>query len=271
MNLALPVLGVAVAAYLIWLTVRIVNQRERWAIRLGLVTVAVFLPLGAMVLLYPAVSTPKEVPRRMQCRSNLRQIGFALHSYHDEYGCLPPAYIADETGRPMHSWRVLILPWLDQQSLYTQYRFDEPWDGPHNRKLADSIVPVYNCPSDEHGGSKTGTLTMTNYVAVVGPETAWPEQGAMTIDDFTDGTSNTILLVEVANSGIHWMEPRDLHVLQMTPVLNAKSGQGISSRHPGGANVLLGDGTVRFVPARLTSDELRAWLTPAAGDSSTGF
>ncbi|MFH1923215.1 MAG: DUF1559 domain-containing protein, partial [Planctomycetota bacterium] len=141
-------------------------------------------------------------PPRSACANNLKQIGLALHNYHDDHGCFPPAYIADEDGRPMHSWRVLILPYMEQGPLYDQYRFDEPWDGPNNRQLANIPVRYYACPRPGKQPSTT-----TNYVAIVGPDTAWPESNTTTVGDFTDGTSNTLLVVEVANSGIHWMEP----------------------------------------------------------------
>src|SRR5262249_28073198 len=157
----------------------------------------------------------------------------ALHNYHEKYGSFPPAYIADEKGRPMHSWRMLLLPFLEQQQLFDEYRFDEPWNGPHNSRLADRILAVFNCPSENHEKGRKGTQ-MTSYVAVLGPETAWPGDKPTKIRDFTDGTSQTLLVVEVANSGIHWMEPRDLHVLQMDHAINSKSGQGISSAHTGG-------------------------------------
>jgi hypothetical protein len=109
MNILLPVLGLAYAAFWIWLGVRIFNRRERWAIRTA-VAALVVSPIGGFFLLLPMVTTPHEGPRRSQCRNHLRQIGLALHNYHDKYGCLPPAYIADKNGRPLHSWRVLILP-----------------------------------------------------------------------------------------------------------------------------------------------------------------
>lgn len=127
-----------------------------------------------------------------------------------------------------------------------------------------------NCPSDDHAGAGESS-TMTNYVAIVGPETVWPGAGATARGDIQDGAANTLMVVEVANSGIHWMEPRDLHVSQMAPSVNAKSGQGISSRHTGGANVLIADGAVRFIPNHLSADELRAWLTAHAGDITQEF
>jgi len=210
--------------------------------------------------LIPPLGHPPEASWRTQCKYNLKQIGLALHTYHDDYGSFPPAHIADSNGRPVHSWRVLLLPYLDQKPLYEKYRFDEPWDGPNNGKLADEIVAVYNCPSDVHAHDKTSS-TMTDYVAIVGPETPWPGSRATAIRDIKDGTSTTLLVVEVTNSGIHWMEPRDLHVLQMAQTINAKSGQGISSRHTCGAHVLMADGSARFISDQTAAELIRGLLT----------
>jgi hypothetical protein len=272
MEMVLPVLGVAYAAVLIWLTMRTINRPKKWDKWNGL---AVFLLVSPLIGV-PCLSTVfdswghQTASRRSQCSFNLKQIGLALHNYHDKFGCFPPAYVADENGRLIHSWRVLILPFLEQTPLYNAYRFDEPWDGPNNKKLADTILYVYNCPSDDHGGTPNAS-TMTNYVAIVGPETAWPGTSTTTIRDLSDGTASTLLVVEVANSGIHWMEPRDLHVLQMAPTINAKSGQGISSRHTGCACVLFADGSTRYIPDSLSADDLRALLTAHAGDTSTDY
>src|SRR5690242_17032670 len=82
-------------------------------------------------LILPAVQQAREAARRSQCKNNLKQIGLALHNYHETYGGLPPAFVADDQGRPMHSWRVLILPFLGEQALYNEYNLSEPWDGPN--------------------------------------------------------------------------------------------------------------------------------------------
>ena len=86
----------------------------------------------------------RESGRRAQCRNNLKQIVLALQSYHQANGCFPPAYIADKNGKPMHSWRVLILPYLDRNALYKAYNFSEPWDGPNNKKLLALASRVYD-------------------------------------------------------------------------------------------------------------------------------
>jgi prepilin-type processing-associated H-X9-DG protein len=142
--------------------------------------------------------------------------------------------------------------------LYKLYDFDEPWDGPNNRQLADKMTRIYACPSDS-----TPSRVETSYVAVVGPETAWRGERPVRASHIIDGMSNTILVVEVHNSGIHWMEPRDLHVTQMPLAINPQRGQGISSLHPNGANVLFADGSVEFLPDNLDPETLRAVLTIA--------
>lgn len=78
--------------------------------------------------LLPSVQSAREAARRASCSNNLRQIGLAMHNYHDKYNCFPPAFLPDENGKPKHSWRVLLLPFLDEKSLYAEYRFDEPWE-----------------------------------------------------------------------------------------------------------------------------------------------
>ncbi len=272
MEILAPALGVAYASVLIWLIVRIVNrpkQWDKWKSFAVFLLVSPVIGVMCVVPIFPRLGNGQP-SRRSQCKNNLKQIALALYNYHDLYGSLPPAFVADASGRPMHSWRVLLLPFLDHAPLYNRYRFDEPWDGPNNKKLADTILAIYNCPSDDHGGTGTPS-TMTNYVAIVGSETAWPESGTTTFKDFSDGVPNTLLVVEVANSGIHWMEPRDLHLLQMAPTINAKSGQGISSRHTGGANVLAADGSTRFIPDRLSAEDLRAWLTAHGADVAKDF
>jgi prepilin-type processing-associated H-X9-DG protein len=186
-----------------------------------------------------------------------------MHNYHDTYGSFPPAYIADNDGRPMHSWRVLLLPFLEFGSLYEQYRFDEPWNGPHNRELAALPIPLFHCPFD------TGPGTNANYLVVFGPKTVFPGAVPIAIKDITDGTSNTVLLVEAANSGINWLEPRDLGYIEAVRGINPKSGLGISSHHQGGANVAFADASVRFLPDETPVAQLRLLLERNDGQPVT--
>jgi hypothetical protein len=217
--------------------------------------------LFACVLHNPLDHGPQPA-RRMQCSNHLKQIGLALQNYFDAYQSLPPAYIADRTGKPMHSWRVLILPYMERADLYKRYCFDEPWNGPNNSKLHNEIVEIFCCPSRPKEQPKTDT----SYVAVMGEQTAWPDDKSIGLAAMTDGTSNTIMVVEVANSGIHWMEPRDLHILQIPMEINPPRGHGISSTHPNAALAVFADGHTAALTIKTPPEIIRRLLTIADGE-----
>jgi prepilin-type processing-associated H-X9-DG protein len=215
-----------------------------------------------IALLLPAVQAAREAARRSQCANNLKQIGLAMQNYADVHGTFPPAYLADANGRPMHSWRVLILPYLDSSDTYSRYKFDEPWDGPNNRQLASVTPPAYRCPSDS---ASLPTSMMTNYAAITGPGTIFDGPLATKLSEVTDGLSNTIVVAETSGAAIHWMEPRDLDVQQMTFSING-SPADISSHHPQGAQAAFADGHMSFLQASMTAQALRALTTKAGGD-----
>ena len=207
----------------------------------------------------------REAARRSQCSNNLKQIALALHNYHDTYRTFPPAYTVDENGNPLHSWRTLILPFLEQSAMYQQIRLDEPWDSDHNRQFASVVIPTYSCPSEGEIGTPN-----TDYMAIVGAGTIF--QGAEPVDmaDIIDGTSNTLMVVEVHDSGTPWMKPADLNLDAMQFRINGGPTE-IRSRHPGGANVAMGDGSVRFIPATLDPQTLRNLVTRNDGQAIGNF
>jgi hypothetical protein len=214
-----------------------------------------------VMLLLPARRTAGDAARRMQCSNQLKHIGLALQNYHDEHGAFPPAYIADAEGRPMHSWRVLILPFMEKTSLYDQYNFDEPWNGLNNSNLHKEKVGVFCCPS-----RSTQHENETSYVAVVGHGTAWPGEASTRFADLPDGAANTILVVEVAKSGIHWMEPRDLDFSHIPMAVNQKGSQGISSDHPNVALVVFADGHTTALTSNTPAQIIRRLLSIADGE-----
>jgi hypothetical protein len=225
---------------------------------------------GLLAGLAVAIRHARHDAEKSGCKGKLSQISLALANYHADYGCYPPAYIADENGRPMHSWRVLLLPYWDAGDFYRRYRFDEPWDGPNNRKLgaeADSPWALYHCPSDRPEPGGADNSRMTSYVVVRSPETAWNGTRSAKRTDITDDDASTLLIVEVANSGIHWMEPRDLELGTMAPTINSKTDAGISSRHQLGAWCILADGAVRFLPENMPAERLRILLTIRGGEN----
>jgi hypothetical protein len=188
----------------------------------------------------------------------MAQIGAALHAYHERYRSFPPAYVVGGDGKRRHSWRVLILPFLGRDDLYREYRFDEPWDGPNNRLLISRMPDVFACPAS---GSSEG---VTNYLAVVGRATAWPERYSARLEDFLDGASYSIQLIESADSDILWLEPRDLTHLQAL-------GRDRSVKRPtpgaGHATVMaaLADGNVRSLALERLDRKILANLMSIAG------
>jgi hypothetical protein len=235
------------------------NRRRVWYFA-SIALTGGFLLYGLAI----TIGQARETARKAQCRNTLKQIGLALSNYREIFGCFPPPYIADETGQPRHSWRVLLRPFIDASHFYSRYRFDEPWNGPNNSELIaaeQGRFPWYHCPSHDNDDA-----FMTDYVAVVGPGTAWDVEHPVRMRDITDGPGNTLLVVEVVGSGIHWAEPRDLAIDQMAPTVNAKTGLGISSRHVGGAHGLMADGTVVFLSDKLSAASIRGLLTIKGGE-----
>ncbi|HVX15022.1 MAG TPA: DUF1559 domain-containing protein [Pirellulales bacterium] len=236
-------------------------------IALGCAGFALLMVVPMLIaLLLPAVQAAREAARRSQCNNNLKQIGLAMQMYADNYNSFPPAYIADENGRPMHSWRVLILPYLEQSSLYDRYNFDEPWDGPNNSQLASLMPAAYRCPSDP-AASPTGT--MTSYAAITGPGTLFDADIPSSFATIRDGTSLTLMVAETDGADIHWMEPRDLDMNQMTLQVNG-GPTDISSSHPGGAVAVFADGHTTFLRDSITAEMLRALMTKNGGEPING-
>ncbi|NND99384.1 MAG: DUF1559 domain-containing protein, partial [Pirellulaceae bacterium] len=148
----------------------------------------------------------------------------AVANYRAQHKCYPAAFLADENGKPMHSWRVLLLPFLEQQALYKRYDFSQPWNSPANSMLAGEMPSVYALRSEYTEGS-----TVTNYLAVVGPNTLWPGTKVRNESDVTDPRSSVISVVENVGQDVHWMEPRDLNVETMD--FSVPSPAGLSSTY----------------------------------------
>jgi prepilin-type processing-associated H-X9-DG protein len=218
-------------------------------------------------LLLPAVQARREAARRSQCVNNLKQIGLAMLNYHNTYECLPPAVITDEDGQPMRSWRIAVLPFLESTSLYDQYDFSEPWEGPNNRALHSARPPTYLCPSDTSAGPFD-----TSYVMIVGKGTVGgvPNE-AVRLRDITDGTPITILAIEVAASGINWLEPRDMTVEEAVAYITNPAASGSRYAHPGGVNALFADGSVHFLAETIDPQALRSLLTRDDAQTITDF
>ena len=236
--------------------VAICKRRGSWVAE-TLVTLAILAILTALFL--PATRTPREASRRSQCKNNLKQIGIALHNYHEDHGAFPPAYTMDANGQPLHSWRTLILPYLDQKGLYEIIDLSKPWNDPANAEAFATHMTVYVCPSTDVPEGHT------TYQAMVGPECAFRPTEPQRFQDMKDGSSNTVLVMETSRAAaVHWMDPRDsARQFFLSP------SQETMLDHTGGFHTLLGDGTVRFITENV-SIETRKALSTIAGEETVG-
>ena len=159
-----------------------------------------------VALLLPAVQQARTAARVAQSTNHMKQIALALHNYHDEYGSFPPAYTKDANGQPLHSWRVLILPYLEQGMLYERFNLEEPWDSPANQAAAGTMPAIYSSPFLETSGAGDHTP----YVAIAGPNTVINTESPMSFSDVTVGASNTVMVVEDMANPVVWTQPVDL-------------------------------------------------------------
>ena len=226
----------------------VATSRFSWW-RVGCLMVAIVLV--AIALLLPETRSPREAARRSQCVNNLKQIAFALKNYEQQYGTLPPARTVDAAGRPLHSWRTLILPFMDQENLYRHVDLGRPWDDPANAAVAAAMPTVYGCPFiPEPRG-------MTHYQAVVGPRTCFPPAGSRRLNEITRDPGETLMIVETARSvAVPWMAPVDAD----DSWLRDLSTRG-NTDHPGGTNAALVDASVRFLKASEPAEARRESAT----------
>ncbi len=223
----------------------------------GIVTggITTFFILPVMIaLLLPAVQAAREAARRSVSMNNMRQIMLAMHNFADRQGTFPPT---GGGAGPQLSWRVHLLPYLEQQALYEQFHLDEPWDSEHNLALLAKMPDVYKDPNARL------PVGMTLYLAVTGPGTAFEDPAVgPSLREFLDGASNTIMLVEAdADQAVEWTKPGDW---QFDPSDPAR-GLG-ESRHFG---FLAGfaDGSVRFIGSDTNPDVLKAMMTRAGRET----
>jgi len=209
-----------------------------------------------VALLLPAVQAAREAARRSQSMNNLKQIGLALHNYQDANRKLPPAYTTDKEGKPGLSWRVLILPYLEEQELFKQFRLDEPWDSEHNKALLAKIPKTFVSPN------YSGPKGRTNYLGIGGQHGVFGGKEGVSFAKMTDGLSNTVVAVEAANaSAVEWTRP-DVFVPDA-----ANPTKGLTGLRPGGFNALLGDGSVRFISEKIDAEVLKALFTYNGGEA----
>jgi hypothetical protein len=214
---------------------------------------------------------PREKPaapktsNRGEVMKNLKMIGLALHNYHSAKGHFPSATgNPEKPDGPPVSWRVAILPFLPFQEdkaaneLYKTYHFDEPWDGPHNKRLMSAMPEVFSIPTVQSGPGATRLR------AIVGPESVWGIDTAAgaKIADIIDGPHNTLMVVE-SGAATTWTRPEDitLGASNVMPTLITST----TSDTPG-FHALFADGSVRFLKLPIPPNVFSALATKAGGE-----
>ena len=237
------------------------NRKRRSGLTLMELLVVIVIVAMLIFLSLPRRGHPPEASHRSQCKNNLKQIGLALHNYHDRYQAFPPAYTVDADGKPLHSWRTLILPFLEQQAMYDNIDLSKPWDDPVNAEAFKSCPDFYRCPS------ATAPSDQTTYLAIAGSDGCLSTTHPRTFSEITDGTSNTLMVVEVPVAhAVPWMAPQDANVH-----LLFSFGPEPQRQHTGGLHGLLADGSVRFLRADITPATWKGLCTVAGNETLGEF
>jgi hypothetical protein len=210
---------------------------------------AVTLALYAIVTFQMILATSGDPTLSL---NRLKFISLAFHDYNKVYGEFPPAASYSPDGKPLLSWRVLILPFLDHDDLYRQFKLDEPWDSPHNLGLLDKMPPEYLIP-------RRDSSRLTHYQIFVGPGAAFEGKLGLRLADFTDGVSETILVIEAAEP-VPWTAPEDLPYDPIGPLPE------VGGIFTGRINAAFVDASVRVIPNDVSENTLRALITRNAGD-----
>lgn len=209
-----------------------------------------------IALLLPAVQAAREAARRNQSINNMKQIMLALFNHESANRQFPAHAVYSKEGKPLLSWRVKILPYIEEQALYEQFHQDEPWDSEHNKSLIAKMPAVYRNPNAQLGNGKT------NYLAVVGKEcfmdgTEKPVQ----LKSITDGTSKTIALVEAdLEKAVEWTKPDDFNYDATNPTA------GLGQVRPGGWIAAIADGSVQFISSEIDPNIVKAMFTRNGGE-----
>ncbi|AWM36621.1 hypothetical protein GobsT_55580 [Gemmata obscuriglobus] len=212
---------------------------------LGLVALTVAVPAAAQ-------DEPPAVTEMVRSQNNLKQIALAAHNFESANGKLP-GDIVDKDGKPLLSWRVAILPYIEEEEVYKKFKLDEPWDSDTNKKLIEKLPKVYAPIRVKAKPGETFYQTFTGKGALLG------DKGGLKILDITDGTSQTVMLVE-AGDPVVWSKPADV------PFDPEKPLPKLGGMFDGAFHVALCDGSVRRIRRNFDANEFKKAITVAGGE-----
>ena len=210
-----------------------------------------------------AAPVPKEPPapavteaHLKTSKGNIKRITLGIVSCADDSNAQMPTNIADKNGKPLLSWRVALLPYIEQDQLYKQFKLDEPWDSEHNKTLIPLIPKTLRSPRQA-----AALKDRTTYLAPLGKGLVWEEPKGLKIAQITDGTSNTIALVEADDErAVIWSKPEDITIDPKNPAA------GLLGHYGGGFHAAMADGSVRFIGKGIDPMNLWALFTRAGGE-----
>ena len=236
------------------------KPRRAWKSRVAKILAITAIPILLFRLSTTAYDEARVAARRAWCTSNLKQIALALSHYAEAYGALPPAHTVDANGRPLHSWRTLILPYLEESTLYQSIDLSKPWNHPVNARAHAEMPSVYRCRMVSR------PTNSTSFLAIVGPEGCFLPDRPRLKSEIMDDPRFTISLIEVDEEhAVPWMAPIDTDSTALMTI-----GPSSNSHHPGGANVAFADGNAYFLPAKTSFEIRRKLLTIAGGEPIHG-
>jgi type II secretory pathway pseudopilin PulG len=209
---------------------------------LAIVGVGGICVIGILVaLLLPALQAARGAARKAQSQNNLRQITLALLNYDATHGSFPPAVVRDSSGKALYSWRVLILPYLEQQAAFDQFDKSKAWDDPANIAISTLHVPTYHAPADSSPNYHS------SYFAMVHPQGIFNDQACTKFSEITDGLSNTLLVIEAHGSNVSWAAPCEIDATTMQGTNNFPFAPKLAPDSKN-AVIALGDGSVHSMP-----------------------
>lgn len=235
------------------------SEKNRAGLNVVEVGIAVLIVGVLIALILPGTRSAGPAARRLQCQNNLRNIGIALYNYADTFGALPPAYTVDAQGHRLHSWRTLLLPFLDKEALYRQIDLNQPWDSPANTKAFNTAPDVYRC------SESSGPATHTSYLAIVTADSCIQATQGLEMSTISngDGLAQTLLIVEMPEEdSVHWMAPQDASEASFL-----KISKDTRLPHQSGLNVLFADSHVSYLSTEISQDLRRALISATSEDN----
>ena len=227
---------------------------RRWGSRFTDVLLMLVGLLLVVALLLPAlrIGGGRSLARQAACMNNLRQITIALNAYASEHHALPPAYTVDANGRPLHSWRTLILPYLQQDALYRTIDLSKPWNDPVNAKAFNTALQVYHCPDlDAWPSNKTA------YRASVGPHAFLHPTEPRPRASMSQDKASAIAVIEVARQdAIPWMAPEDADEAMILSI-----GPNSQLVHPAGLHIATANLHATFAPTEASPEARRHMIS----------